>query len=93
MTPWPKPGGPWPVRYVLESGSGATRVHLRSDQFTGMTADEVSHLLSAHGVTADVTLGDDLPDVGPGRRVVRADLTETTFARTVPLTRSFEEAS
>jgi hypothetical protein len=68
-------------------------VHLRADQFAGMTVQEIEHLLHSYGVTADVRLDDALPDVGPGRRVVRSDLVETTFTRPLSFRRSSEEAS
>lgn len=87
------PSRPWPLRYVIESRAGHPLVHVRADQFTGMSADEVTRLLFAYGVSADVTLDDDLPNVGPGRRMVRADLMETTFTRPTPFTRPREEAS
>jgi len=87
------PSRPWPVRYVLGSGSRSTVVHLRADQFAGMTVQEIEHLLHSYGVTADVRLDDALPDVGPGRRVVRSDLVETTFTRPLSFRRSSEEAS
>ena len=75
------PSRPWPVRYVLGREPGRTVVHLKADQFTGMNAEEIERLLRSHGVLAGVAIDSALPDVGPGRRVVRSDLVETTFTR------------